>query len=224
MGKRFSWDLLPYRIFTIEPKKVFPQNRTCPTRDTQMQATPVAPKSQTTGLVILTTISALLLFMSSAHKSSGPNKLAVSALDSESSAHKSSGPSKLALSSLDSEISVFVHPTKPTPGLKCDGTVLGEAYPLVARVLNLPNDCDIDTVESIIEGRLKKAKKLCLSAHEEACFVLGMNSASNADVLNIRIELINKFMSLHRECDPRYGTSCAGFTWDTPFKLLQNKV
>lgn len=128
------------------------------------------------------------------------------------------------LSVLDSQIVDFLHPVRPAPGLKCDVTILREEHPLILKVLTLPAGTDIDQTASIIQKRLAHAKEQKLSAHDEACFVLGMNQSSDDYILAKRLELMDSFMSLQRACDPRYGTNCAGFTWSSPFKLLQNKV
>lgn len=138
-----------------------------------MQVNPRPKASEFVGLAVFIVMSAILLAIGNSHR------LKVH----DSCNHRFAG-----MNGLDVQISEYLYPSKPKPGLQGDVTALMDERPLVARVLNLPEDSDIYAVRDVIQKRLEQAKKQSLSAHDEACAILELSPSCNEHMVFLRLE------------------------------------
>lgn len=125
-----------------------------------------------------------------------------------------------AFTELDYSIMAFLNPARP--GLRGAEQVANESCSMVLKILALPPGTNPEQLLQLVIRRLKQSEERHLSAHQQACFVLGMSDSSADYVLINRLKLLDLFMSSYQSQDPRFGTSCAGFTWNTPFKLIKD--
>ncbi len=109
---------------------------------------------------------------------------------------------KQTLSELDNKIYCILNSKRP--GLTC--TFELEAYPVVVEMLALPEYTDVDFTLCTVYDRLADAREKRLSAHDEACLVLGVPKSIAESVLLERIRFLNGYMACQRANDARFGT------------------
>ncbi len=126
-------------------------------------------------------------------------------------------------SSTDREIYEIMHPP-PRHGLVGVGSVPERHLYLCKTLLKLPIAASGDEVRDTIYRRLAKLREHGVPDRiYEAQQITGVSDSNDEDLLKTRMYFLDSCLATYMETDIRLGTHCAGFEWNSPFRLVAEK-
>lgn len=126
-------------------------------------------------------------------------------------------------SSTDREIYEIMHPL-PRPGLAGMELVPERHLNLCKIVLKLPMAASGDEVRDTIYLRLAKLRERGVpDSVYEAQQITGVSDSNDEDLLKTRMYFLDSCLATYTATDIRLGTHCAGFEWNSPFRLIAEK-
>ncbi|CAN5552332.1 hypothetical protein BH11CYA1_BH11CYA1_08230 [soil metagenome] len=127
-------------------------------------------------------------------------------------------------SSTDREIYEILHPA-PRPGLVGAGGLSDRHLILCNRLLHLAESSSGDEFRDTIFSRVAKLRlKGVPDSRYEAQQVLGMAEPVDNDLFMTRLFFLDSSLATYISTDIRLGTHCAGFEWNSPFRLLAEQT
>jgi len=126
-------------------------------------------------------------------------------------------------SSTDREIYEIMHPL-PRYGLVGLASVPERHLNLCKILLKLPIAASGDEVRDTIYLRLAKLREHGVpDSTYEAQLITGVSDSNDEDLLKTRMYFLDSRLAFYMATDIRLGTHCAGFEWNSPFRLVAEK-
>ena len=119
----------------------------------------------------------------------------------------------------DREIYDVLHPTRH--GLVGLGGLPDRYLAICNRLLHLPESTGGDEFRDTVFRRAAKLREKGIpDSRYEAQQVLGMSEPIDNELFMTRLYFIDYCLAIYISTDVRLGTSCAGFEWNSPFRLI----